>query len=103
VTRIVLHIDRVVVEGTALTPRDAEALRRGLEADLGVRLAGVVRRGGIVAATVARHRAAEIDGGGDASTIGQAAARSVVEALRPLMGPRGSVLPGGKDARLEHG
>ena len=88
-TRIVLHIDRVVVEGTALTPRDAEVLRRGLEAELAVllRRQGVGWRGGMVAATAGRQRAPAIDGGGSAGVMGAALARSLTKALRPLMSP----------------
>jgi len=111
VTRIMLHIDHVVVEGMALTPHDAETLRRSLEAELGVQLrrqiAGAARRGGseAVSALLGNHRAPTITGTGNARLTGEAAAQSLANALRPLLAsPRAAAAgDGGKNAGMRHG
>jgi hypothetical protein len=108
-TRIVLHIDRVIVEGTELTPRDAETLRRGLEAELGVKLRrkmdGAAGRGGVVPATLGTHPAPAISAAGGARATGKAAAVSLAGALRPLLTARPARVPsgGGTDEGTGHG
>ena len=95
-TRIVLHIDRVVVEETALTPRDAETLRRALEAELGVLLRREVieatRRSSldVRSATHESREAPPIADSSSATATGRAAARSMAHFLGSLLEPSGT-------------
>jgi hypothetical protein len=91
-SRVVLHIGRVIVEGDALSLRDAEALRSDLGRELATalqqQLLGATRRGRhSVTASFGCDRIAVGDAlvGGGGGAAGRAAARSLATALAPLL------------------